>query len=144
MKGRFSIAKFTPHRDPIVFVDTVESYQPGAIVCSSRITGPWDWPQMLEGAAQCAGILVGLEHEHESVVAQYRHMAIHGLVHVGALRFAARRERRFLGFYECHIEVRDLPGAIIISGSLTLAPRLVDPPRTPPMQSRREWCLPSE
>jgi len=47
---------------------------------------------------------------------------VHATTHAGPLRFAAHLERRVLHFWRCRVEVRDAAGALLLEGSVTLAP----------------------
>ena len=97
----------------------------GGITCTSRGRGPWRWPRMLEGAAQAAGLLVGLGHAdapRSPVIAEYRDVAVRTASHRGPLRFVAAVERRILHCWRCAFEVQDVRGAVLLSGRVTLAP----------------------
>jgi hypothetical protein len=95
------------------------------ITCTSRGRGPWRWPRMLEGAAQAAGLLVGIENAdgpRAPVIAEYRDVVVHAASHRGPLRFVAAIERRVLHCWRCRFEVRDGRGAVLLRGRVTLAP----------------------
>jgi hypothetical protein len=80
---------------------------------------------MLEGAAQAAGLLVGLAvpgAPRAPVIAEYRDVVVHAPSHPGPLRFAASLERRLLHFWRCRVAVRDAGGRVLLVGRVTLAP----------------------
>jgi hypothetical protein len=95
------------------------------IACTSRGRGPWRWPRMLEGAAQAAGLLVGLGHAEAPrapVIAEYRDVVVRAASHRGPLRFVAAIERRVLHCWRCTFQVQDGRGAVLLTGRVTLAP----------------------
>jgi hypothetical protein len=95
------------------------------IACTSRGRGLWRWPRMLEGAAQAAGLLVGLAHAdapRAPVIAEYRDVVVRAASHRGPLRFFAALERRVLHCWRCTFEVRDGRGRVLLAGRVTLAP----------------------
>jgi hypothetical protein len=100
------------------------------IACTSRGVGAWRWPRMLEGAAQAAGLLVGIAHAdapRAPVIAEYRDVVVHAASHRGPLRFVAALERRVLHCWRCTFEVRSARGRVLLSGRVTLAPRREGP-----------------
>jgi hypothetical protein len=94
------------------------------ITCTGR-RGVWSWPQLLEGAAQAAGLLLGIAMDgpRAPVVAEYRDVVVHTAAHRGAPRFVARLERRVLQFWRCAVEVRDVRGRVLLAGRVTLGKR---------------------
>jgi len=80
---------------------------------------------MLEGAAQAAGLLAGLQPSgptSNAVVAQYRAVAVHAATALGPLRFVAHLDRRLLHFWRCRFEVCDENGGVLLEGLVTLGP----------------------
>jgi hypothetical protein len=80
---------------------------------------------MLEGAAQSAGLLAGLQKDglgNRAVIAEYTGVVVHAAEHAGPLRFTARIERRILGCWRCRVEVRDAQDGLLLAGKVTLAP----------------------
>lgn len=123
--GHPSPAALMRHRDPALLIDAIETCDGWTLGCTSRGAGPWPWPRMLEGAAQTAGLLAGMQPggpPGSSVIAQYRDVIVHGEVHRGPLRFVAELDRRLLHFWRCRVEVRDEGGRLLLEGRVTLAP----------------------
>ena len=113
------------HRGPALLVSAVEDFRGDSLSCASRGSGPWRWPQMLEGAAQSAGLLAGLQPggvPNTALIAEYRDVVVHAAAHAGPIRFVARLERRLLHFWRCSVEARAAGGAVLLEGSVTLAP----------------------
>jgi hypothetical protein len=113
------------HRGPALLLATVDAFDGDHLACGSRGTGPWAWPRLLEGAAQTAGLLAGVQPGgpgKTAVIAQYRDVVIHAPEHVGAVRFHARLDRRVLHFWRCAVEVRDTAGTLLLEGVVTVAP----------------------
>jgi hypothetical protein len=80
---------------------------------------------MLEGAAQTAGLLAGMQPGgpgSSSVIAQYRDVLVHGESPSGPLSFIAELDRRVLHFWRCRVAVRDDRGRLLLEGQVTLAP----------------------
>ena len=106
-------------------VRTIERLDDQGIACASRGRGPWPWFRMLEGAAQTAGLLLGIGRAgapRTPVIAEYRDVVIHAPSHRGPLRFLAALDRRILHFWRCTFEVRDTRGRVLLTGRVTLAP----------------------
>jgi len=106
-------------------VRSIARFDGRGIACTSRGRGPWRWPRMLEGAAQAAGLLVGLGHAdapRAPVIAEYRDVVVRKASHRGPLRFIAVVERRVLHCWRCAFEVHDGRGAVLLTGRVTLAP----------------------
>jgi hypothetical protein len=113
------------HRPPALHLDAVEDASAERIACASRGAGPWRWPALLEGAAQAAGLLAGLqggEHDATALVAEYRDVVVHAPEHAGPVRFVARLERRLLGCWRCAVVVEAEGGALLLEGRVTIAP----------------------
>ncbi|MEW6268779.1 MAG: hypothetical protein AB1689_05710 [Thermodesulfobacteriota bacterium] len=116
-------AELLRHRPPAVLVDAIAEHRAGGLLCTAAARA-WTWPQMLEAAAQTAGLLAGL-HEgapRDAVIAQYRDVDVHAPEHRGALRVRATFDRRVLQFWRCRFEVRDLAGHLLLAGRVALAP----------------------
>jgi hypothetical protein len=106
-------------------VGSIDRLDGGGIACASRGSGVWPWPRMLEGAAQAAGLLVGItetDAPRAPVIAEYRDVIVHAPSHRGRLRFVAALERRVLHCWRCTFEVRTARGRVLLSGRVTLAP----------------------
>ena len=106
-------------------VGSIERLDASGIACASRGAGVWPWPRMLEGAAQAAGLLVGItqtEAPRAPVIAEYRDVVVRAASHRGPLRFVAALERRVLHCWRCRFEVRDGRGTVLLAGRVTLAP----------------------
>jgi SAM-dependent methyltransferase len=119
------------HQGRALLVGDVETMDGDRIVCRSRGTGPWRWAEMLEGAAQSAGILAGSRPgglPRRAVVAEYRDVAVRTDTYSGPLRFEATLERRLLRFWRCRIAVLSEDGKVLVDGRVTLAPA-VEPSR---------------
>ena len=85
----------------------------------------WPWPRLLEGTAQTAGLLAGLQPGgpgSRAVIAEYRDVSMHGGQHRGAVRFAAQLERRLAHFWRCRCEARAPDGRLLLAARVTLAP----------------------
>jgi len=120
-----SPAALMRHRGPALLIDVIETRDGRTLGCTSRAAGLWPWPRMLEGAAQTAGLLVGMQPGGpggNSVIAQYRDVIVHCEVQRGPLRFVAELDRRLLHFWRCRVEVRDESGRLLLEGRVTLAP----------------------
>jgi hypothetical protein len=112
------------HREPALLLDTVEVVGRDRLACTGRGTGPWAWPAMLEGAAQSAGLLAGLQPGGPgtgAVIAEYRDVVVHAAEHAGPLRFVARLDRRLLAFWRCRVEARSAEGSVLLEGLVTVA-----------------------
>lgn len=78
--GRARIEAMLPHRDPLLLVDTLDSFTPGprgSLAASFSITGDEAWLRghfpgrplwpgvlLIEGLAQCAGLLIHMAAAH--------------------------------------------------------------------------------
>lgn len=119
------LATLLRHRPPALLLDTIATAGEHTLSCTSRGDGPWQWPEMLEGAAQAAGLLAGLQPggpSAEAVIAEYRDIAVHAPTHTGALAFQARLDRRLLHFWRCAVETRAADGRLLLAGLVTIAP----------------------
>lgn len=123
IEGR-SPADFMPHRPPALLVGRIERFDGDRLRCGSERDGAWHWADLLEGAAQCAGLLAGLQPggPRRSVIAEYRDVGLLVPGHMGAVRFEARLERRVLRFWRCRVDVRDADGHLLLAGVVTVAP----------------------
>ena len=118
-----------PHRDPALLLGTVERFDGDVLHCSSERTGPWHWADILEGTAQCAGLLAGLQSggPRRSVIAEYRDVVLHAHAYVGPVRFEARFDRRLLHFWRCRVEARGAGDRLLLAGGVTVAPEGPEP-----------------
>jgi hypothetical protein len=113
------------HCPPALRLGAIEDATTERIACTSLGDGPWQWPALLEGAAQAAGLLAGLRggrHDASAVVAEYRDIALHAPAHTGPVRFVARVERRLLGCWRCRVAVEAADGRLLLEGRVTIAP----------------------
>jgi hypothetical protein len=113
------------HRPPAVLVGEVVAFTGERLVCASNGRGPWHWPQLLEGAAQTAGLLAGAQQDglsDRAVIADYRGVRLAALSHQGAVRFTATIDRRVLQFWRCRVEARADDDTLLLEGMVTLAP----------------------
>jgi hypothetical protein len=101
-------------------------------VCRGIDGRGWPWPRLLEGTAQAAGLLAGLQPGGpgaRAVVAEYREVAVHVKFHRGPVRFATRLERRLAHFWRCRCEARAADGRLLLASRVTLAPERTPGPR---------------
>lgn len=113
------------HRPPALLVAAIESFTGDTLACAGVARPHWTWPELLEGGAQTAGLLAGLQPRGlvaTAVIAEYRDVVVHAPGHAGSVRFGARLGRRVLGFWRCHLEARDAAGTLLLAGEVTLAP----------------------
>jgi hypothetical protein len=118
-------ASLLRHRPPAILVGEAVAFTGDRLVCTSKGRGPWHWSQLLEGAAQTAGLLAGAQRDgltDRAVIADYREVRLIALNHQGAVRFTATIDRRVLQFWRCRIEVRADDGTPLLAGTVTLAP----------------------
>ena len=119
-------ARLLRHRPPALLLDRIAEFGGDRLRCTSRGTGPWRWAELLEGAAQSAGLLAGLQPggpANTAVIAEYRAVGVHVATHTGAVAFIARLERRILDFWRCRVEARAADGTLLLDGRVTIAPR---------------------
>jgi len=113
------------HRPPALLLGGgIESTAAG-LACDGIDDGPWRWARLLEGAAQAAGLLSGLQPGGPgpaAVIAEYRDVAIHAARHEGPVRFQATFDRRILAFWRCRVEARSADGRLLLSGLVAVAP----------------------
>jgi hypothetical protein len=115
------------HRGPALLVGTIDRIEADSLACTSNGADPWRWPQVLEGAAQTAGLLAGLRPgglSNRAIIAEYGGIRIHTREHAGPIHFLARLERRLLHFWRCRVEARAADGTLLLEGAVTLAPGL--------------------
>jgi hypothetical protein len=118
-------AEVLRHRPPALLVEAIETFDGQGLTCRAVARDGWRWPEMLEGGAQTAGLLAGLQKDglsNRAVIAEYAGVVVHVAEHQGPLRFRAHLERRILRCWRCRIEVRDASDALLLAGSVTLAP----------------------
>jgi hypothetical protein len=113
------------HRPPALLLGTVETHTGRSLACAGIDAGPWPWPRLLEGTAQAAGLLAGLQPGgpgNGAVIAEYRDVALGVERHRGRVRFEARLERRLAHFWRCRCEARAADGRMLLASRVTLAP----------------------
>ena len=121
-----SPAALLEHRGPALLLGAIDAFDGHQLLCTSRGTGPWRWPEILEGAAQSAGLMAGMQPGGPSataVIAEYRGVIVHAPSHAGTIRYAARLVRRLLHFWRCRIEARSVDGKLLLEGEVTLSPK---------------------
>lgn len=120
-----SPAALMRHHGAALLIEAIDTCDGQTLACTSRGAGPWPWPRMLEGAAQTAGLLAGMQPGGPAagaVIAQYRDVVMHAEMAPGPLRFVAALDRRVLHFWRCRVEVRDDGERLLLAGLVTLAP----------------------
>lgn len=113
------------HRPPALLLGDPAHANGDTLTCPARGDGPFDWPQLLEGAAQAAGLLAGLQPggpDRTAVIAEYRDVEVAVPRHRGAVVFDVRLERRLLHFWRCRCEARAADGTLLVRGRVTIAP----------------------
>lgn len=112
------------HRPPALLLETIVAFDGEQLTCTGR-PGPWRWAELLEGAAQTAGLLAGLQQagvDNTAVIAEYRDVTIHVAGHSGAVSFTARLDRRLLQFWRCRCDARAADGTVLLAADVTVAP----------------------
>ena len=112
------------HRPPALCLDALATAAAGTLVCTARARA-WTWATLLEGAAQTAGLLVGMQPGglgDDAVVAEYRDVRATRETWDGDVRFTARMDRRVQRFWRCVVEATAPDGAPLLSARVTLAP----------------------
>jgi len=120
-----SVRALLRHRPPALLLDTILVFDGARLACSARGIGPFRWAELLEGAAQTAGLLAGLQHhgvDNTAVIAEYRDVHIHAARHAGPVRFVANLDRRVLQFWRCRCEVRAADDTLLLTADVTVAP----------------------
>ncbi len=113
------------HRPPALLLGTVSEASAAGLACDGIDGGPWRWARLLEGAAQAAGLLSGLQPggpDAAAVIAEYRNVTIHSVLYHGRVRFHAAPDRRILRFWRCRVDVRSADGRLLLSGLVAVAP----------------------
>lgn len=117
------------HRPPALLLGTVEALAGRTLACTGIDAGQWPWPRLLEGTAQTAGLLAGLQPGgpgRDAVIAEYRDVALGVERHRGRVRFEARLERRLAHFWRCRCTALAGDGRVLLASRVTLAR---EPPR---------------
>jgi hypothetical protein len=117
-------AGFLRHVPPALLLGTVVAHEDARLVCASRDAGPFGWAQLLEGAAQAAGLLAGVlgGPGAAALIAEYRDVDARVATHAGPVSFDAALERRVLRFWRCRVRVTDASDAVLLTARVTLAP----------------------
>jgi hypothetical protein len=111
------------HRAPALLLDAIDTFTGDTLTCTSRDVIRWAWPLVLEGAAQTAGLLAGLQTDgpgDAAIIAEYRDVVVRVGAAAGALRFTAVLERRLLDFWRCRVEARMADGTVLLGGLVTV------------------------
>jgi hypothetical protein len=117
------------HRAPALLVDRILSRDADGLVCTGA-ERDWDWPALLEGCAQTAGLLAGMlpgGPGNTALIAEYRDVDVRATSYDGPVRFEARFDRRILRFWRHAVVARTTDGILLLSGLVALA--AVDEPR---------------
>jgi hypothetical protein len=112
------------HRRPALALGPVVARDDGRLVCRGVDAGRWPWPRLLEGAAQAAGLLAGLQPDGPgpgAVIAEFRDVVLPVAAHRGAVRLDARLERRLAQFWRCRCEARTARGDLLLAARVTVA-----------------------
>ncbi|MFN8544688.1 MAG: hypothetical protein U0807_10880 [Candidatus Binatia bacterium] len=113
------------HRGPALLVGAITAFDGDTLTCAATGDGPWEWPQLLEGAAQAAGLLAGFQSHglsNTAVIAEYRDVVVHVRRHTGPVRFTAGLDRRLLRFWRCRLAAHAADGTLLLAGRVTLSP----------------------
>lgn len=113
------------HRPPALLLGKVVDASATGLLCDGIDGGPWSWARLLEGAAQAAGLLSGLQPGGpgpSAVIAEYRDVTVHAASHEGAVRFHAAPDRRILAFWRCRVDARSADGRLLLEGLVAVAP----------------------
>jgi predicted hotdog family 3-hydroxylacyl-ACP dehydratase len=113
------------HREPALLLGTIDDLVDDRLTCTSTARSSWQWTEMLEAAAQAAGLLAALRDDgfdNTLVIAEYRGVRVHAARHDGRLRLLARLDRRVLRFRLCRVQVRAADETLLLEGTVTLAP----------------------
>ncbi|MCW5892382.1 MAG: hypothetical protein KIT14_17815 [bacterium] len=118
-------AAFLRHVPPALLLGAVTAHADGRLVCTSRNAGPFGWAELLEGAAQAAGLLAGVlgGPGAGALVAEYRDLEVRVACHAGPVSFAAALDRRVLRFWRCRTRVAGADGRVLLTARVTLAPQ---------------------
>lgn len=117
-------ASLLRHRPPALVLGTLRRFDGTALACDSRGAGPWAWPALLEGTAQAAGLLAGLQDggpDNSAVIAEIRDVLVRVDGWAGVVRFEAILLRRVLGFWRCRASARGEAGALLLEATVTVA-----------------------
>ncbi len=112
------------HRPPALLLGTVDALVDRTLACTGIDAGRWPWPRLLEGTAQTAGLLAGLQPGgpgRDAVIAEYRDVSLGVERHRGRVRFEARLERRLAHFWRCRCEALAADGRVLLASRVTLA-----------------------
>jgi 3-hydroxymyristoyl/3-hydroxydecanoyl-(acyl carrier protein) dehydratase len=96
------------HRGPALLIEQVTDFSGDTLLCQAVSHEEWGWPAILEAAAQCAGLLTGMQQDgqpSERVVAAYEDLVVSRLSHRGALQLRASQLRSVLGMQKSLLEV---------------------------------------
>jgi hypothetical protein len=113
------------HRPPALLLGGLVEATAAGLASAGIDEGPWRWARLLEGAAQTAGLLSGLQPggpDAAAVIAEYRDVTLHAALHAGPVRFHAAFDRRILGFWRCRVDARGADGRLLLSGLVSVAP----------------------
>ena len=119
-------ARLLRHRAPALLLGTTEARESERLLCRGIDDGTWPWPRLLEGAAQVAGLLAGLQPggpPNTAAIAEFRDVVIHEPAHDGPVVLEARLERRLLRFWRCRVIVRTVHDRRpLLEAVVTIAP----------------------
>ncbi len=113
------------HRPPALLLGRIEGRGRDRLSCRGIDARAWPWPRLLEGTAQTAGLLAGLQADgpgRHAVIAEYRDVALHVAAHRGPVRFDASLERRLAHFWRVRCTAAAADGRILLASRVTIAP----------------------
>lgn len=117
-------ASLLRHRPPALVLGALRWFDGASVAYDSRGAGPWAWPALLEGTAQVAGLLAGLQEggpDNRAVIAEMRDVRLTTDGWRGPVRFQARFLRRVLNFWRCRATARSEDGALLLEATITVA-----------------------
>lgn len=124
------------HEPPALLLGPTEAHDATHLRCRGVDEASWPWPRLLEGAAQVAGLLAGLQPggpPNTAAIAEFRDVVIHRASHTGGVGLEATLDRRILHFWRCRVAVRSATGEALLDALVTIAP----PPDGPEVAVRQ-------
>src|SRR5437870_1932289 len=121
-------ADLLPHELPAVFIGKIQSVAPNFISCRATTCRTWTWPQLLEGSAQAAGLLLRLRHRDQSsirphyIVVGYDNVKIWSSTFKGLVCWDARRVREILDVTQFYSRAYDQSSTLILEATVALGP----------------------
>lgn len=116
------------HRPPALLVTMVDACDGQSLTSTSVRAALWRWPELLDAAAQAAGMLFALAretsdptHRRGLVVARYDAVSIFTHAHTGNVTWQVRTKRRIGDMKQLDV-TGEHQGRPILSATITLAP----------------------